>query len=70
MTEEERKELADLLFPNLEHDRDYYEKLYPERELDDNCMVTRYGPSPTGSVHLGNLFSASSVINTPLFISN
>ena len=21
-------------------------------------MVTRYGPSPTGSVHLGNLFSA------------
>ena len=58
MTEEERKELADLLFPNLEHDRDYYEKLYPERELDDNCMVTRYGPSPTGSVHLGNLFSA------------
>ncbi len=58
MTENERIELADLLFPNLEHDRDYYEKLYPKRDLSENAMVTRYGPSPTGSVHLGNLFSA------------
>ena len=58
MTENERKELADLLYPNLEHDVDYYEKKYPERELADGAMVTRYGPSPTGSVHLGNLLSA------------
>ena len=27
------KDLADLIFPNLEHDVDYYESLYPEREL-------------------------------------
>lgn len=58
MKEEERIELANLLFPNLEHDRDYYENLYPERNLEEGAMVTRYGPSPTGSVHLGNLFSA------------
>lgn len=58
MTKEERTELADLLFPNIEHDRDYYENLYPERKISENAMVTRYGPSPTGSVHLGNLFSA------------
>lgn len=58
MTENERIELSNLLFPNLEHDRDYYEKLYPKRDLPENAMVTRYGPSPTGSVHLGNLFSA------------
>ena len=58
MTKEERIELADLLFPNLEHDRDYYEKKYPERKLSEEAMVTRYGPSPTGSVHLGNLLSA------------
>ena len=58
MTKEERKELADLLFPNIEHDRDYYEKKYPERKLKEGAMVTRYGPSPTGSVHLGNLLSA------------
>ena len=58
MTKEERVELADLLFPNLEHDRDYYEKLYPERNLKEGAMVTRYAPSPTGNVHLGNLLSA------------
>lgn len=58
MTENERIELANLLFPNLEHDRDYYEKKYPERNLPEGAMVTRYGPSPTGSVHLGNLLSA------------
>ena len=54
----ERIELAELLFPNIEKTRDYYERLYPERNLPDGAMVTRYGPSPTGSVHLGNLLSA------------
>lgn len=58
MNKEERKELAGLLFPNIKHDRAYYENMYPERDLADGAMVTRYGPSPTGSVHLGNLFSA------------
>ena len=58
MTKEERIELANLLFPNLEHDRSYYEEKYPERNLTENAMVTRYAPSPTGSVHLGNLLSA------------
>lgn len=58
MTEKERIELANLLFPNLEHDREYYENKYPKRNLPENAMVTRYAPSPTGSVHLGNLLSA------------
>lgn len=58
MNKEERKELAELLFPNIKHDRAYYENMYPERDLADGAMVTRYGPSPTGNVHLGNLFSA------------
>lgn len=58
MTEIERKELADLLFPNLAHDINYYEERYPKRDLPEGAMVTRYAPSPTGSVHLGNLLSA------------
>lgn len=58
MSIEERKELAEFLFPNIKHDRDYYEEKYPERDLKEGEMITRYGPSPTGSVHLGNLFSA------------
>ncbi len=58
MTKEERIELAELLFPNIDKTREYYEKKYPERNLPDGAMVTRYGPSPTGFVHLGNLLSA------------
>ena len=58
MTEKERIELADLLYPNLKHDIKYYEDKYPERKLPEGAMVTRYAPSPTGSVHLGNLLSA------------
>ena len=58
MTENERVELANLLYPNLKHDITYYESKYPERDLPEGAMVTRYAPSPTGSVHLGNLLSA------------
>ena len=58
MTDIERKELAEILFPNITKTREYYEEKYPERNLPEGAMVTRYGPSPTGSVHLGNLLSA------------
>ena len=58
MNKEERIELAEILFPNIEHDREYYENLYPERELSEGAMVTRFGPSPTGFVHMGSLFMA------------
>ena len=58
MTKEERIELANLLFPNIDKTREYYENKYPERNLSEGAMVTRYGPSPTGFVHLGNLLSA------------
>ncbi len=55
MNIEERKELAELLFPNIKHDRNYYENMYPERTLKEDAMVTRFGPSPTGFVHMGSL---------------
>lgn len=52
------KKLADLLLPELKHTVDYYENLYPKRELKDGAMVTRYAPSPTGFQHLGGVFAA------------
>lgn len=58
MEKNERIELAELLFPNITKSREDYELMYPERDLPEGAMVTRYGPSPTGSVHLGNLLSA------------
>lgn len=53
-----REEYADLLLPNVKHDYDYYEKLYPERNLGEGAIVTRYAPSPTGFIHIGALYSA------------
>lgn len=52
------RELAELLFPHIDKDLNYYEEMYPERDLEKNAKVTRLGPSPTGFIHLGNLYGA------------
>lgn len=52
------KELADLIFPNIDKTIEDYEKMYPERNLPEGALVTRFAPSPTGFVHIGNLFQA------------
>lgn len=53
------KKLASALIP----DKDLlptaeYEKIYPERRMEVKAEVTRLAPSPTGFIHLGNLYSA------------
>ena len=50
------KKLADMLFPNVEHDADYYLDKYKKRNLSTGQVVSRYAPSPTGYMHLGNFF--------------
>ena len=50
------KEYADILLPGVEHTWEEYEKMYPERDLPEGAIVTRYAPSPTGLPHMGNLF--------------
>lgn len=50
--------LAELLFPDVVNSPDYYEKKFPERDLPKGAEVTRMAPSPTGFIHLGNLYSA------------
>ena len=54
----DNKMLAELLFPQIDRTTDYYEKMYPERDIKDGAQVTRLAPSPTGFIHLGNLFGA------------
>lgn len=53
------KKLADLLFPNINNTISYYEnEIFPKRNLKDGAKVTRLAPSPTGYIHLGNLYGA------------
>lgn len=53
-----REEYANMLLPNVLHDRKYYEEKYQKRNLKPGAMVTRIGPSPTGFVHIGTLYQA------------
>ena len=51
------KDLADLIFPNAK-EISYYEEKYPERDLPEGAIVSRFAPSPTGFVHIGGLYQA------------
>lgn len=50
--------LAERLLPGEYPPLEAYEKQYPPRDLPKNAEVTRLAPSPTGFIHLGNLFVA------------
>lgn len=54
----DHKKLADLLFPHIDKTPEYYEELFAPRDLPQDAVVTRLGPSPTGFIHLGNLYGA------------
>jgi len=55
MTQKEYAELADLLYPNVS-DTSFYLDKYKSREVKGE--VTRIAPSPTGYLHIGQLYQA------------
>ncbi len=58
MIEMTNKDLADLLYPNITKTIDDLEIMYPTRNLPDNAEVCRFAPSPTGRMHMGNLYAS------------
>ena len=52
--EMDNQKLADLLFPEVVNTPEKF----PYRKLPNKAEVTRMAPSPTGFIHLGNLYSA------------
>ncbi len=53
---DERKKLADLIFPDITKTIEDYKREYPERSVTGK--VTRFAPSPTGYMHLGGFYQA------------
>jgi glutamyl-tRNA synthetase len=50
--------VIDELFPPNLPEPGQWEERYPPRDLPAGAMVTRLGPSPTGSVHIGHIYMA------------
>ena len=51
------KKIADLIFSDVDKSTEYYEELYPTRDLPEGARVTRFAPSPTGYLHFGGLYA-------------
>ncbi|MBV9830956.1 MAG: glutamate--tRNA ligase [Marmoricola sp.] len=49
---------VDSLFPSDLPETEEWEQRYPAREVPAGAFVTRFGPSPTGFVHIGGICTA------------
>ncbi|MEM7675787.1 MAG: glutamate--tRNA ligase family protein [Myxococcota bacterium] len=58
MSDTDREALAALLYPDAEPDIEKIHARYPPRDLPHGALVTRFGPSPTGFIHIGGVMTA------------
>ena len=50
------QKIAELLFPKVKLTAEELLKKYPPRKLNEGQVVSRFAPSPTGYMHIGNFF--------------
>lgn len=50
--------IANLIFPDINDRIVDLEKRFPDRNLPESAIVTRFAPSPTGFLHTGSLFTS------------
>lgn len=50
-----RKEIADIIFPDVTETIQDLEKKYPPRS---NPICSRFAPSPTGFLHIGSVYAS------------
>jgi len=56
--EQENIEISNLLFPNVKESKEEILKKYPQRKLKEGELVLRFAPSPTGFIHIGNIYTS------------
>jgi len=57
-TEQENIQIAQLLFPEVKESVEDIFKKYPKRNLNENQLVLRFAPSPTGFLHIGSVYTS------------
>ena len=58
MNNQEQKKIIGKVFPNELPSLEELESRYPLRGLPEGALVTRFGPSPTGVMHIGGVYTA------------